>query len=185
MKKQFVYYIISLCVLFIACSKADSNDTFEYNSCCGAASVDTSFLDSAYVYIPNVFTPNGDGINDYFRPFWSGEVKDVIYMIVYSLEDKSIWFARSGSDNIPPEEYGWDGIRRDTMLLHKGGFGYEIAFFVNENFIYTTTGMACSIHCGPEAAIFNGRPGCFYPNQAGANGNLNPLIANGEKNCFK
>ncbi len=40
--------------------------TASFNNCDATDSIDV--MDDCYVHIPNIFTPNGDGINDYFFP---------------------------------------------------------------------------------------------------------------------
>jgi len=62
--------------------------------------------DGAMFFIPNTFTPNGDGANDMFFPSASG-VSNVDLFRVYNRWGEKIYEAR----NIPPNkpEYGWDG----------------------------------------------------------------------------
>jgi gliding motility-associated-like protein len=55
------------------------------------------------IYVPNAFTPNGDGINDVFQPKGFGIVK-------YELQIFDRWGERLFQTNT--FEQGWDGIRQ-------------------------------------------------------------------------
>jgi gliding motility-associated-like protein len=60
------------------------------------------------VYVPNVFSPNGDGTNDFFTIFASNSVVDKIeYMQIFSRWGEKVL----EPTNIPPavESRGWDG----------------------------------------------------------------------------
>ena len=65
--------------------------------------LDTS---STTLFIPDAFTPNGDGRNDVFRPVGMG-VKEFI-MKIYSRRGDEIFY----SDNI---YFGWDGSYNSTI----------------------------------------------------------------------
>ena len=65
------------------------------------------------VYIPNTFTPNGDGLNDIFKPVF----EDTLKVQDYNLEiyDKSgVQVFHSRNPNI-----GWDGLPFDTVYVYK------------------------------------------------------------------
>jgi gliding motility-associated-like protein len=69
--------------------------------------VDTVFklvevIDDMGVYIPNSFTPNGDGINDLFIAQGIGFSKDDFIMELYASNGNHIYFSRDYSK-------GWDG----------------------------------------------------------------------------
>ena len=65
------------------------------------------------VYIPNAFTPNGDGINDTWKP----EFSDTLNVKGYNLEiyDKSgVQVFKSTNPNI-----WWDGLPFDTIYAYR------------------------------------------------------------------
>ncbi|HTJ14326.1 MAG TPA: PKD domain-containing protein [Dinghuibacter sp.] len=65
------------------------------------------------VRIPNAFTPNGDGINDYFMPVGRG-VKVLLHMRIYNRWGNLVYSA----DNLPVAErvtnIGWNGADNPT-----------------------------------------------------------------------
>ena len=63
------------------------------------------------IFIPNLFTPNGDGNNDYFKVFGSG-VAD-IRLAVYDLNGNQIFIANSVGQAM---ELGWDGTTGGSVL---------------------------------------------------------------------
>ena len=70
------------------------------------------------LYIPNAFTPNGDGLNDVFRPTYEG------------VENFSLTiFSRSGEEIFSTDDpvSGWDGRFRG-QLCPEGAYVYKIEF---------------------------------------------------------
>jgi gliding motility-associated-like protein len=67
------------------------------------------------VYIPNSFSPNGDGLNDVFLVFSDGKsVKQVNSFRIFSRWGESVYEVF----NFPPDDfrYGWDGTHRQELL---------------------------------------------------------------------
>lgn len=64
-------------------------------------------LDRYQAYIPNAFSPNGDGVNDFFTIYGSEEVKEVAELLVFNRWGTQV-FAAQG---IAPGD-GWDGRHR-------------------------------------------------------------------------
>jgi hypothetical protein len=61
------------------------------------------------VYAPNVFLPNGDGMNDYFYPNVTEYVRKVAYFRVYVRWIEQVF----KNKNFLPDtakRVGWDGI---------------------------------------------------------------------------
>ncbi|NBC09502.1 MAG: T9SS type B sorting domain-containing protein [Bacteroidetes bacterium] len=77
--------------------------------------VDTSLvrikvIDDLPVYVPNVFSPNGDGQNDVFMVFAAASIQEVATFQVYDRWGDMVYEAENFSPNDPA--YGWDGELR-------------------------------------------------------------------------
>jgi len=75
------------------------------------------------VYIPNIFTPNGDGMNDYFLPETGRRVTQVNYMKVYDRWGSLLFESRNfmtGDTN-----FGWDGTFRGREM-NPGAYVYKV-----------------------------------------------------------
>ena len=78
------------------------------------------FLDKKRnLYVPNVFSPNGDGQNDVFMPFAGPEVTKIKSFLVFNRWGESAFEIY----NFPPNDptYGWDGTYR-AELFNSGVF---------------------------------------------------------------
>lgn len=70
-------------------------------------------IENQLLFIPNAFTPNGDGVNDVFFPGGSGF--EVLELAVYSRWGQKVWSGVSG---------GWDG-RLDGNALPSDVYAYR------------------------------------------------------------
>jgi gliding motility-associated-like protein len=94
------------------------------------------FVDrSKSVYIPNAFSPNGDGYNDRVTVFASSNVKEVLTFRIFERRG-NMMFQR---DNFPANDLGlgWDGFHRGR-LMNSQVFGYyaEVKFQDGEIVIF-------------------------------------------------
>lgn len=198
MKSVFKSTIICLylAISMSACEQDEESKQLikEYETCCGAAPVEVAVGAKEKLYIPNSFTPNKDGKNDYFRPFYTGDIRNMAFMLVYSLEGDTLLFVLRGRDFdiFEKGKFGWDGIRTGEeplyagdWKLHKGGFRYEISIFTEDAGYVTVKGTACAIHCGAEAAVFKDNTACFFPSQVNEDGTFNSKISHNDSDCFK
>lgn len=83
-------------------------------------------LDKSSVYIPNAFTPNGDGINDEFGPIGKGfSDKDYSFQI----------FNRWGDQLFATKQLNqfWDGSHNGEMVQN-GLYSYKLILRLDENF---------------------------------------------------
>ncbi len=64
----------------------------------------------------NVFTPNNDGINDYFQP--KGEIEDIKSVTIFNR-----WGETVSNLDYP---YIWDGTTKEGVQLHEGVYYYII-----------------------------------------------------------
>jgi gliding motility-associated-like protein len=69
--------------------------------------------------LPNAFTPNGDGINDNFRPLHACDMEDY-NMTIFNRYGEKIYFSKD------PLE-GWDGKMKGS-LLNMGGYVWTVAY---------------------------------------------------------
>jgi gliding motility-associated-like protein len=74
-------------------------------------------IKAAELFIPNIFTPNGDGIQDVFRIEYTGDER---FSIVISDRWGAQWFV---SQNVFE---GWDGKSKDGRIASEGVYFYSI-----------------------------------------------------------
>ncbi len=75
------------------------------------------------VYIPNSFSPNGDGINDVFAVYGNGQVRTVRHLAVYDRWGNALYQQSHLPVNDPSA--GWDGTFRGR-LMDPGVYVYVI-----------------------------------------------------------
>ena len=71
-------------------------------------------LKNREVYIPNAFSPNGDGINDWLTVFASDQVKKVNQFLVYNRWGEVVFEAHNFLPN--NLSVGWDGTFKGEPL---------------------------------------------------------------------
>jgi gliding motility-associated-like protein len=82
------------------------------------------------VYVPNVFSPNGDGINDLFLISASADIEEIEHLSIYDRWGNMIFLNEHFLPNDPGE--AWDGKWKGETL-NPGVFAYKmIARFSNE-----------------------------------------------------
>ncbi len=75
------------------------------------------------VYIPNIFSPNGDDLNDYFTLFTDADLKEISLMEIYTRWGELVFRKTHFQPNDPTQ--GWDGRFRETTL-NPGVYVYRI-----------------------------------------------------------
>ena len=166
------------------CSSQDEPTVIskEYESCCGTKPVEFSF-EKKEIYMPNAFTPNKDGVNDYFFPVVNDVVTDVWGFAIFDTKDSMIYQKPHFFPKADIKTYGWNGLDEDGKP-YKGLFKYKMRLDDRYANKYILEGHACAIVCGPESKMLVSKEGCYYPAQAGKSGNLDKSIANADKGCF-
>jgi gliding motility-associated-like protein len=71
------------------------------------------------LFVPNVFTPNGDGVNDVFRVFGSEEC--LLEMSIYDRWGNLLYTTRTAP-------FVWDGRLRNGELANEGAYVYLLRF---------------------------------------------------------
>jgi gliding motility-associated-like protein len=84
----------------------------------------TLFLERNHdIFIPNIFTPNGDGINDEIMISGGRDVKRIISFLIYDRWGNVVF---EGKDFVPGNEtIAWDGTFRNEGV-NPGVFAYRV-----------------------------------------------------------
>ncbi len=79
------------------------------------------------VYIPNVFSPNQDGINDFFTIYGNKDVEQIVELRIYDRWGNFVFTKNEFLPNI--ENYGWDGnFRNKEMNPAVFAYGAKVLF---------------------------------------------------------
>ena len=154
------YFVIILCLLFLNC-KDDDQEEIETFLCCGdnsfsALNVNNLSETSPKVLIPNVFTPNSDGINDTFiipslAPYPNH------FITIYSLDDKIIYESyKNGVVTV-----WFDGKNQNTVEeVAYGTYKYKV--IIENEQTYVQNGYLCLLRNKSESNGFD-FSNCFAP----------------------
>lgn len=77
------------------------------NGCIATAQLDIIFIAKPDIYIPNTFSPNGDGLNDLFTLYSNDGVSSVLEMNIFDRWGEHIYQAKNFNPN--SAVIGWDG----------------------------------------------------------------------------
>ncbi len=190
MKKSL--YLIAFALTLQSCPGQDKEDPKvalpkEYEACCGVQPVNFK-MDNESIYVPNAFTPNGDGINDLFYPVISQNIVEAQGFRIFSAEGDTLLFYRMTTAYERVDQYAWDG-RRSDGTVYRGKFKYwKLVSGKEKNRARLVEGEACSILCEPGTKDLKVKKTCFYPSQAGKSdklGKLDDKLVSNEKDCIK
>jgi hypothetical protein len=155
---KFISMLAFLPILTLSCKAQVDGPTITtdpiYEGCCGTTPVE---FDNAgmHVYVPNVFTPNGDGINDYFLPYVNSTVIEVVDYTIYEpvLDSNVVLFYTQtivyGDDQ---NFFAWNGLRPDGTEF-KGPFRYSM-LVASDSALIQVKGNACRVVCGSIGYFF-------------------------------
>ncbi|NOT35894.1 MAG: T9SS type B sorting domain-containing protein [Saprospiraceae bacterium] len=85
-------------------------------------------LKDGEVFVPNVFSPNDDGVNDFFSVYATEEIKMINRLAIFSRWGEKMFV----KNNFPPniESLGWDGFFRDQKVS-PGVFTFYVQYTNN------------------------------------------------------
>ncbi|OJW77572.1 MAG: hypothetical protein BGO69_11745 [Bacteroidetes bacterium 46-16] len=89
---------------------------YDSNNCMQHADTEMTSGECCMPYVPNAFTPNGDGKNDIFRPVFKGNMKLIMFQVFNRFGEMVYQTDKPGQ--------GWDGIYKgalsdmDTYFFH-------------------------------------------------------------------
>jgi CHU_C Type IX secretion signal domain len=206
MKNHFSYfstfYLILICFSY-ACNQDESKTSVneKYKDCCGTDPKVIELPGGNSIYVPNVFTPNNDGINDLFYPIAKDQdIKkfSISELKIFNTKDTVIYYRRDFSYTIDLEAAAWSGQMRENIFnetpytpdqKYDGGpfkYSFEAIYVLSDGSLEVKLieGQACMIRCEDEVSELRDRIDCFFPVQ-GLGGAFDAQIGNQEDDCFK
>jgi gliding motility-associated-like protein len=108
--------------LIISQDTTISVNVVDTNGCANSTFINIQVLISDNYYIPNIFSPNQDGVNDYFQVYSAGAIKEIKQMIIFDKRGFPYFHGKSITPNEASE--GWDGKKAG----HKAGQGVYIYY---------------------------------------------------------
>jgi gliding motility-associated-like protein len=106
------------------------------NGCVNSDSMTVFVENKGEIFVPNSFSPNNDGWNDYFAPYGGRNVKRVIKMAIFARNGSEIFRAENIASN--DESQGWDGkFKGSDMTVGTYIYVIEIEFFDGTTKIFT------------------------------------------------
>ncbi|MEP6793130.1 MAG: T9SS type B sorting domain-containing protein, partial [Saprospiraceae bacterium] len=91
-----------------------SVEVIDTNGCIGRANMQLDIEKEFHVYIPNVFTPNGDTQNDMFTVYANKEVREVVRLEIFDRWGNCVFINQSFPPNEP--SYGWNGSFKGNKM---------------------------------------------------------------------
>ncbi|MDB5228749.1 MAG: domain containing protein [Bacteroidota bacterium] len=82
------------------------------NNCANSDTILVSDDCTAEIYIPNAFTPNGDGINDVFIPLSNSKFVTIDKMLIFDRWGEQMYEA--DNFNIEDKKFAWDGTYKGS-----------------------------------------------------------------------
>ena len=198
-----LFSTVFVLVYTISCTAQDDKDdtttiikSEKYEPCCSSIDeVNREIAPGIRVFIPNVFTPNEDGINDYFYPICDTSLVQngtILYFTIFNSDVDSIKrsiFNRQfiNYDDLKNNAFNGKYYNEETRKyeLWKGQFWYSMQIFTENHGVAKVEGSACSIVCDEEAPIFKDKKGCLFPAQVSPKYIGEESLENQESECFK
>jgi len=175
---KYLFITVSICLFFIACGM-DPKPAL--SGCCSNPAIDVSFGNGS-IYIPNIFTPNGDGFNDYFMVL--GDSIQLIHSLEIRNRDDMMVFEKH---DFLPNLYAssWDGTTEG--VVQKGIYTFDLNVEAEDGTIKQIQGKVCNYPCGDLMLdeLISGQ-GCQFPSQVDPHGYFCPTCPTNESfDCFE
>ena len=166
-------------LILVGCCK--ENDSNKLKGCCDEPAINAT-VGNGHLYVPNVFTPNGDGINDIL---WVSGDSNIVIIQSFQVKDKEGRTVFQLLDGIPNDySSGWNGMVNEKY--ENGVYSITMQAEAADGTIATLQGKVCNFRCldnGTEAPL--SAEGCQFPVQV-TDGVFESLIPiNETTGCFE
>ena len=112
-------------------------EAYDARGCFISKSINFIVVRERDVYIPNIFSPNGDNLNDIFTLFTDADVKEIPLMEVYTRWGDLVF----RNEHFQPNDIsaGWDGTFRGETL-NPGVYVYRIELIYGDDLVDNLAG---------------------------------------------
>ncbi len=171
--------IATIWLILVGCCK--DNNSNKLQGCCDEPAINAT-VGNGHVYVPNVFTPNADGINDIL---WVSGDNNIVFIRRFQVRDKEGNTVFQVLDGIPNDySSGWNGMVGNKY--ENGMYNITLQVEAADGTNATLHGKVCNFRCldnGTEEPI--SAQGCQFPVQV-IDGQFESLIPTGEQTiCFE
>lgn len=198
MMKSISFLLLLVMIFFTAC-KNEPEETEEPSIFAACCEIDpaTIELGEGRVYVPNIFTPDDNGINDFFFPLGNSEIEKYETFTIRRPSGELIYEVT----NLPAEvafSFSWTG-KPDQEVLYlddepfeviagngavlRGVFDYMLSIRNKAGDSINIEGRICSFPCGPndpmESELTNVL-NCLFPANYDGSGGFDPDLSNFE-----
>ncbi len=176
-------YCLLLALLFFLFPSCKDNCHSSVPGCCDNDAVEEQ-VGQGTVYLPNVFTPNFDGVNDQFFVY-ANDINRIISFKIFSKTGDLIYEVQNVLPNDP--SIAWDG-RIEGGDVQADLFTYKIEDESLDGMTKEIEGAVCSFPCGntvEKEPAFDALANCKLGRQNNG-GTFDSLIDSGEQwNCLE
>lgn len=185
----FLFAFVFISFLFFNSCKSEPEKVLEPENnllnCCETVPLEAS-LDTGQIFIPNIFTPDGNGVNDRFSVLSGAGIEEINSFIVRNANGETVF---SQQDIMPSTaflaETSWDGLDNEGNST-SGLFEYEVTVTSVLDDTQTFFGKVCVLICENAEYDFPSEniPNCGFWTQHNANGGWDENSDAMEDNCF-
>lgn len=149
------------------------------SGCCDNPAINTT-VGNSRVYMPNIFTPNQDGINDRLQVY--GDSIESVALMEIRNRDNELVFTKTNF-NAGVESEGWDG--EVNGMVEEGLYDFIIQLETTDGTVEVLQGKVCNYPCNESQSNKLDGTTCQFPTQH-SDAQFDPNIPSGESNdCFE
>ena len=171
-----------LLTLAWSCKDDDMGSRNFYSSCCETPGVDIS-IGQGNVFIPNIYTPNADGVNDVFVIFADQEIAEIQLLTIQNSNGINVF----SLSNFPPNDFGFIWAPADANEAPNGLYSYSADIQSSDGVVENVRGSVCVYRCktDTDSILTENISNCHFPTQHDGQGGHDPLAPSIENsNCF-
>ena len=153
------------------------------DSCCQFGPTEAD-LGNGKLFIPTIFTPDGNGLNDYFQIVTDANIARIdTFMVIDQSNGDTVFYQTNLTDIIP--ENGFDGTVNDTIVAAQ--YSYLVWLTSEDQQSGVFSGLICSVPCVEPLGVTQppGLGSCAFASQHNFIDGYDPAADSGEDlDCF-